>query len=979
MVLEVCPIDWEAEDKKGSNDSLQIRSWCLDKQNKPHLIRYETYKPFIFFAFPKEGETGGRKKWDIEDAEDFYKGIKRALGNNSRYLDEFEDDDFCRKKTLFNYQPHRRRMLKLRFTNLDALRHASNLARKGIYMQHTKVCGPPLLQEIDPVLKLLVDMDITHTCWYTVSAKKVTKEVDKISTLEEEYIGDYGSIKKSDYSVPYNPMIASYDIECYSHNHKAFPREWCTKDVVYMISIIFFRPGELEDKRKRYCILMGECDESDNDGKFELIKVKTESALIYKFCELIDQYQTDIITGYNIAQFDNGYLDSRLKIKNKKWPVIGRLKGRGGLINRLQWGSSAYGEKNIKKMFMPGRIMLDYFEETRRTKKWDTYTLENAAAQILKDDPTKRKHDISAEEMFKTYELMVEWMKEDDSPKRQNAMKKMREVVNYCIQDSELVVDMIEKTNWNIANIEMSNVVGVTMQDMFLGGQQRRCLALLYREAYNNDIILDHRVPAKFFFEGGKVQDPVKGLHRLALTVDFASLYPNLMITYNLGHDTLIKEEDWHLYDEEDMETAEIMTTAEPEEGEQLEDKKKKDLPKSKRIFKFIKKHIYQSITAKILVGLINKRGEVRKEQKQYKAETLEWVVLECRQLAYKVSANSLYGFFGVREGGKRPCLEVAATVTYFGRKAITRVIDQILEHYPGSRLIYGDTDSCMMQLPDVTLANAWAKSHELAAFASSLFSSAGSTLKMEAEWPSDILCIKMKHYAKMKVNDKTNDYYRGKDGMREIEYKGMMPTRRDSCKWAKDVFSAIISLIMEGFGYAECVKHLVTELLALYQGKIETDELVISKKLGSGYKSDTATMKVFADEMAKIGKTINPGERHKYIVLANGKTRVGERMMLLESYESGLAESKIDYNYYYENLLMKKIDIVSGASFSEYADELDTFGMVIKGRRTSAVKPAKLAHNLVRYAKNPREKRAKLKEFYTGINDNFSHIGRVS
>lgn len=71
--------------------------------------------------------------------------------------------------------------------------------------------------------------------------------------------------------------------------------------------------------------------------------------------------------------------------------------------------------------------------------------------------------------------------------------------------------------------------------------------------------------------------------------------------------------------------------------------------------------------------------------------------VLEGRQLALKISANSVYGFTGATVG-QLPCLEISSTVTSFGRDMIHQTKDEVLKHFEGSDVIYGDTDSVMVK-----------------------------------------------------------------------------------------------------------------------------------------------------------------------------------------------------------------------------------------------------------------------------------------
>lgn len=77
-------------------------------------------------------------------------------------------------------------------------------------------------------------------------------------------------------------------------------------------------------------------------------------------------------------------------------------------------------------------------------------------------------------------------------------------------------------------------------------------------------------------------------------------------------------------------------------------------------------------------------------------------VMLDGKQNALKISANSVYGWAGraLANGNKFPCLAISAAVTWNGRLMIEATKQHLVSNYPGSDVIYGDTDSCMVIFP---------------------------------------------------------------------------------------------------------------------------------------------------------------------------------------------------------------------------------------------------------------------------------------
>ena len=97
--------------------------------------------------------------------------------------------------------------------------------------------------------------------------------------------------------------------------------------------------------------------------------------------------------------------------------------------------------------------------------------------------------------------------------------------------------------------------------------------------------------------------------------------------------------------------------------------------------------------------NLVAERNAVRAQQRKCDKKSLLWTVLEKRQLALKVSANSFFGFLGVHNGGKMPLIEAAMSITAKGRQLIEAVFDYVKEKYNG-KIIYSDTDTLMGTSP---------------------------------------------------------------------------------------------------------------------------------------------------------------------------------------------------------------------------------------------------------------------------------------
>ena len=183
--------------------------------------------------------------------------------------------------------------------------------------------------------------------------------------------------------------------------------------------------------------------------------------------------------------------------------------------------------------------------------------------------------------------------------------------------------------------------------------------------------------PIEGGYQGATVLEPKRGFYpRAIISLDFASLYPSIMMQYNLSHET------W---------------TGSP--GDDI------------RVYKhsdncgFVRAKYHAGIMPALLMKLKASRKEYKKHMMKYEKlaheassqedkEKFAFLekVYDAKQKATKVTMNSAYGFAGVANNGKQPCLPLASAVTTIGRQLIEKTKAFCESHVPGSEVIYGDT-----------------------------------------------------------------------------------------------------------------------------------------------------------------------------------------------------------------------------------------------------------------------------------------------
>ncbi|KAA6361977.1 MAG: putative DNA polymerase delta catalytic subunit, partial [Streblomastix strix] len=312
-----------------------------------------------------------------------------------------------------------------------------------------------------------------------------------------------------------------------------------------------------------------------------------------------------------------------------------------------------------------------------------------------------------------------------------------------------------------------------------------------------------------------------------------------------------------------------------------------------------------EGILPEILKGVLAARKRAKDELKLEK-DPFNQAVLNGRQLALKIVANSVYGFTGAQVG-KLPCLEISQSVTAIGREMIDRTKNYVEERYTKANgfdndaiVVYGDTDSVMVKFGMTDLPSAMERGKEAAAYVTSKFN---DPVKLEFEkvyWP--YLLMSKKRYAGL--------YWTRTDKFDKIDTKGIETVRRDNCAFVRSVIDTCLQKILverEIEGAKDFAKQMISDLL---QNKMDMSFLVISKQITRPIESYTnAQPHVELAKKLEQRTGIKPqmGERVFYVITERGKdARAYEKAEDPQfAMEQGLS---IDTNYYLSQQLEKPL-----------------------------------------------------------------------
>lgn len=618
------------------------------------------------------------------------------------------------------------------------------------------------------------------------------------------------------------------------------------------------------------------------DFKFknkDILWFNSEDEMIQYFYQIINIFDPDIITGYNIKEFDIPYILKRSEILN-----IPILFSRDGSLGHL----FKYGTNT--KIEFSGRLVVDIFPLIKRDFNLKQYTLKNVSKELI----NKEKLDVNPKDM------KLFWESNDE---------KLIQFINYSRRDSELVLDLIMNLKLLDKYISLSQITNLIMQDIIDGGQTLMVEQVLLKEFKKTDRLIfmkpteevvEKRSINTLMLRGGEVLEPLKGLHENVIILDYKSLYPTIMMAYNLCYTTIIHKKD-------DLKELGLS---------------KNDIIETSSGSFFVKKNIFHGIIPSILEYYLLQRINIKKKISEIK-DVEEIHRLQSIETAIKILLNSYYGYTGYIRS-RLYDIEVANSVTSIGRENIENTKKMILKKNNDNSLIlkdnkkididviYGDTDSifikCSINNNQSLLEQINTLSNIGKIIANDITLYLPKPMELEFEAISKrILLITKKRYAHWVFENKNNIW---KDS---IKVKGMETIRRDWCDLTSSSLRYVLELILKDGNLNDAIKYIhkvISELknFNLNQDKQDINKLIITKNYSkpiSSYKNKQPHVTVVEKIQRRTGNIISLGTRIPYIII-KGKGLFVDRA----EDPSYTIEKKlpIDIDYYLKKQLLPPI-----------------------------------------------------------------------
>lgn len=393
-----------------------------------------------------------------------------------------------KKKDLYGFRNGKKyKFIRLVFNNYTALNKSKYIFKNPVVINgiNSKPMKYKLYESnFEPFMRFCHIKDILMAGWVKLPRNKIEITQESSSTQIEVSIHWKDIISLRDKKDISNFLQASWDIETYSYD-RTFP-DPCKKvgneypNVIYQVATTFKYYKESTTLVK-HLLTLKHCEKIKiNEGDVPIIveECKNEKELIKRWAELISDMDPDIMYTYNGDTFDCRYFYERAKLYNLDsyfLSKLSRLLNVPTVQKKETFSSSAYGDSDFVRFYIPGRLNYDLLIHYKRgMKKYPSYKLDFIANEILKEG----KHEVSAKQIFDYYD--------------EGTLEKIRIIAEYCIQDTELLQKLVDKQLILITIIQLANVTFVPIGFLTTRGQTIKVFSQLLRKARQMDFLVPH-------------------------------------------------------------------------------------------------------------------------------------------------------------------------------------------------------------------------------------------------------------------------------------------------------------------------------------------------------------------------------------------------------------------------------------------------------------------------------------------------------
>ncbi|XP_016961168.1 DNA polymerase alpha catalytic subunit [Drosophila biarmipes] len=744
--------------------------------------------------------------------------------------------------------------------------------------------------------RFLLERKIKGPCWLQVSGFKVSPapmswcktEVTLSEPKNVELVQDKGK------PAPPPPItLLALNVRT-SMNPKTSRNEICMISMLTHNRFHIDRPAPQPAFNRHMCGLTRPAVVSwPLDLNFEIAKYKStkiykhdsERALLSWFLAQYQQIDADLIVTFDSMDCQlNVITDQIVALKIPQWSRMGRLRM-----------TQSFGKRLLDHFV--GRMVCDVKRSAEECIRARSYDLQTLCKQVLKLKESERM-EVNADDLLEMYE------------KGESITK----LISLTMQDNSYLLRLMCELNIMPLALQITNICGNTMTRTLQGGRSERNEFLLLHAFHEKNYIVPDKKPTskrgpagdlegtfsgadatlaakkKAAYAGGLVLEPMRGLYeKYVLLMDFNSLYPSIIQEYNIC----------------------FTTVQQPVDADELP-----TLPDSKT---------EAGILPLQLKRLVESRKEVKKLMAAPDLSPELQMQYHIRQMALKLTANSMYGCLGFAHS-RFFAQHLAALVTHKGREILTST--QQLVQKLNYDVVYGDTDSLMINTNITDYDQVYKIGHSIKQSVNKLY----KQLELDIDGVFGcLLLLKKKKYAAVKLSKDSKGNLK-----REQEHKGLDIVRRDWSQLAVMVGKAVLDEVLAEKPLEEKLEAVHSQLEKIKnqiaEGAVPLPLFVITKQLTRAPQEYANSASLPHVQVAlrmnrERNRRYKKGDMVDYVICLDGTTNAAmQRAYHLDELKSSEDKKlQLDTNYYLGHqvhpVVTRMVEVLEGTDASRIAE----------------------------------------------------------
>ncbi|KAK7397203.1 hypothetical protein VNO78_18370 [Psophocarpus tetragonolobus] len=560
-----------------------------------------------------------------------------------------------------------------------------------------------------------------------------------------------------------------------------------------------------------------------------------EKLLLKEFIKIVSSYDPDILMGWDIQRSSLGFLAERashlglgllnnlsrtpsefliaskntkisekdiLELNNHDTPSLDCCVPESSIIED-EWGRT-----HASGIHVGGRIVLNVWRLIRGEVKLNLYSVEAVAESVLRQKVPSFDHKV-----------LTRWFSSGPGRARYRCIK-------YVIERAKLNLEILNKLDMVNRTSELARVFGIDFFSVLSRGSQYRVESMLLRLAHTQNYLAISPgkqqvasqpamecIPLVMEPESGFYSDPV-------VVLDFQSLYPSMIIAYNLCFCTCLGKVAA-------SKANKFGVSSFSPEQHVLQDLKDQIMITPNGVM-FVPSKVRRGVLPRLLEEILTTRIMVKQAIKKLApSEKVLQRIFNARQLALKLIANVTYGYTAAGFSGRMPCAELADSIVQCGRSTLEKAISFVNVHEKwNAKVIYGDTDSMFVLLRGRTVKESFKIGSEIAS-AITAMNPSPVTLKMEKVYHPCFLLTKKRYVG--------YSYESPNQIEPAFDAKGIETVRRDTCGAVAKIMEQSLRLFFKHQDLFEVKTYMQRQWKKILSGRFCLKDFIFAKEVRLG------------------------------------------------------------------------------------------------------------------------------------------------